>query len=219
MIGIIIAAIVVAIIIVLVKKNARKREEDVDGFEVGVAVVIGVMLAILLDLCAWGIFSGSAIETTRTTEIVASTKIVALQDNSSLSGSFFLGSGSVNNKNYYAFYCEAKNGFKYTTLDGESSSNPVYIQYLASIKETPHIDRYAVVERKTMTADGKHSWLYSIIAWLNYNQCATGDIIYEESTSPALIAPSDEPNYYDNWRYEIHIPEGSIQQNYTIDLE
>lgn len=218
MIGIILAAIVVAIIIVLVKKDARKRKEEVDSFEVGVAVVIGVMLAIMLDLCAWGIFSGVAIETTKTTEIVASEKIVALQDKPSVSGSFFLGSGSVDNKNYYAFYYEAENGFKYMTLDAESTSNPVYIKYISSEFEEPHIDRYAIVERKHLNTDINPIW-FSLIAFGEYGKYTAGEIFSEEITGAKLFAPSDDPNYYDNFRYEIHIPEGSIQQNYTIDLE
>lgn len=218
MIGIILAAIVVAIIIVLVKKNARKRNEEVDSFEVGVAVVIGVMLAIMLDLCAWGIFSGVAIETTKTTEIVASEKIVALQDNSTVSGSFFLGSGSVDNKNYYAFYYEAENGFKYMTLDAESSLNPVYIKYISSESEAPRIDRYAIVERKHLNTDINPIW-FSVIAFGQYGKYAAGEIFLEETKGPSLFMSSDQPNYYDNFRYEIHIPEGSIKTDYTIDLE
>lgn len=218
MIGIIIGAVAVVSLVVLLKKDAKKRNEEFEAFELGMAVFLGVMLTVILDLCAWGIFAGVAIETTKTPEIVASEKIVALQDNSSVSGSFFLGSGSVDNKNYYAFYYETENGFKYMTLDAESTRNPVYIKYITSNTETPHIDQYAVVERKSLNTDANPIW-FSLIAFFQYGKYDAGEIFSKEISGPAILLNSDEPNYYDKFRYEIHIPEGSIKTGYAIDLE
>ena len=218
MIAIIFAIILIITVITMCKKDAKKRKETFDRFEHGMIIFVCVCLAVLVELAAWGIYSETAIETTETPEAVASVDLVALQDNASATGGFFLGSGSVSNKSYYAFYYETEHGYKYETLDAESSSRPVYIKYI-SAEETPHVDRYSIVERKTMTADCSNAWLFSIIAWLNYHQYEPGDLVSEEITSPALFAPSDNPGYYDNFRYEIHIPEGSIKQGYEIDLE
>jgi hypothetical protein len=40
-------------------------------------------------------------------------EIVCIQDNSGLSGDFFLGSGTIDQKQYYAYYVKEKNGAKY----------------------------------------------------------------------------------------------------------
>lgn len=221
MIAIILGIVAAIIITILAKKYAKASNEKFDALETTLAIIaIGCFLIVFLvmDACAFAIYSGTVIETTDTPELVASADLVALQDNSSATGNFFLGSGSVSNKSYYAFYYETGHGYKYETLDAESSSRPVYIKYIPA-GETPHIDQYAIVERQTLTADGSKSWLFSIIAWLNYHQYEPGGLISEEITSPALFAPSNTPDYYDNFRYEIHIPEGSIKQGYEIDLE
>lgn len=217
MIAIIIGIIITIILTIIFKKEAKEYEVKFDGGHVLLAAAFGLLLAFLTDLLAWGIYANVAIETAKTSEIVATANLATLQDNASMSGSFFLGSGSVSNKNYYAFYYETDHGYKYETLDAESASRPVYIKYIPA-GEIPHIDQYAVVERKNMAADGRQSWLFSIIAWLKYNKYGAGEIISAEVTSPALLSNSGAA-YYDQWRYEIHIPEGSIKQDYTIDLE
>lgn len=48
-------------------------------------------------------------------------KIEALQDNNSLSGDFFLGSGSVEGKMKYVFYYETDGGFKMAQVDYEDA--------------------------------------------------------------------------------------------------
>lgn len=215
MIGITIGiAVAVALIVAELKLTKKQRGEFHAGC-VPLYMLIGLLAAFAVDLIAWGIFSGVAIESTKTTEIVASKEIVALQDNSSATGSFFLGSGSVDNKNYYTFYYKSENGYKYMTLDVEDWDNPVYIKYIASDAETPHIDRYAIVERKSLNTDINPVW-FSLIAFGKYGKYAAGEVYSERETISALLESTD---YYDNFRYEIHIPEGSIQQNYTIDLE
>lgn len=219
MIAIVIGIVAAITLNILFKKEAKNEKDDwfVRG-EKRLAIFMVCLLTFAIDSLAWAIYSTNVIETTQSPEIVASVDLVALQDNSSAAGSFFLGSGSLSNNNYYAFYYETDHGYKYETIDAESRSNPVYIKYIPA-EETPRIDRYALVEGKTMTADGGNAWLFSIIAWLQYGRYNPSDILSEETTGPALLGALDTPNYYDNWRYEIFIPEGSIKTNYAIDLE
>ena len=218
MIAIILCIIAAIVLTILAQKDAKKHNGEFGALESGLVIFCTALIVIAIDLTAWGIYSCTAIEITEASEVVASTNLVTLQDNSSVTGSFFLGSGSLNNKTHYAFYYETDHGYKYKTIDAESSSNPVYIKYI-SADEAPRIDQYSVVERETITANGSRSWLVSIIAWFSYRQYAPGDLISEETTGPAMFASSGNPNYYDSWRYEIYIPEGSVQQNYTIDLQ
>ena len=217
-----IALIIGIIATVLLLNGARKEAKGGSDWYArslrGIALITGCVLAVLVDLIAWGIYSGVAIETTETTEVIASTNLIAIQDNTAANSQFFLGSGSHSDKTYYAFYYETDHGYKYKTIDAESTSKPVYIKYI-SAKETPHIDQYSIVERCTMTADGDNSWLFSIIAWLSYNAYDPGDLVSEETNGAEAFASINNPGYYDNWRYEIHIPEGSIKTDYTIDLE
>lgn len=219
MIAIILGITAIIILTRLVKKENKYKEDDwFARSERRFAIFMSCLIALIIDVTVWGIYNHTAIETAQTTEIVTSVNLVTLQDNSSTTGRFFLGSGSLSNKNYYAFYYKTEHGYKYQTIDAESSSTPVYIKYI-SAGETPHMDQYALVERKTMSSNGSKSWLFSVMAWLQYGQYSAGDLISEETTNPALFAAAEGPDYYDNWRCEIHIPEGSIKTDYVIDME
>lgn len=56
--------------------------------------------------------------------------IEALQDNNSVSGSFFLGSGSIDGKMKYVFYYEIDGGFKMAQID----YNDAIIKYSDTVK-------------------------------------------------------------------------------------
>lgn len=218
MIGIIIGFVVGTILFFLFRKWGKKGDDDFKklGKNIAFAILVGVLTFIFTDFFAFCCFHEAAVNQTETTEKVASVEIVTLQDKQILNGQFYLGSGSVNNKNYYAFYYETENGFKYETLDAESSSHPVYIKYITSDVETPHVDRYAIVQREIYT--GKTNPLYfSVIAYFVHHKNNEGDVLSEKTLSSPFY--SSKEGYFDNFRYEIIIPEGSIQQNYTIDLE
>lgn len=217
MISIILVTIATIIITILAKKTAKKRGDGLADYEKLAIKFSSIALLILIDLISWGIYSGINVETTRGTEVISSVDLVALQDNPTTSGEFFLGCGSLNSKTCYAYYYETELGYKYATIDAESKKNPVYIQYIPSA-ETPHIDQYSIVQRSTLTADGSNSWLFSIIAWLNFGQSGPGDIVFEDTTS-ATIYSSNDASHYDNFRCVIYIPEGSIKTDYTIDME
>lgn len=216
MIGIIIGIITGTILFFYFKKLCKKGDTyfQKTGNNIFTAIWCGFLTFMVAELIVFIGFHAATTQTTKTSEKVGSAKIIALQDNQSLDGRFFLGSGSVNNKEYYAFYMKTKNGFKYETLDAKSSSRPVYIKYITP-EETPRIDQYAVIEREIYTGNTNPLW-FSIVAALAYGDNEAGDVVFEEQTSPALISSRETS---DNFRYEIFIPEGSIQQNYHIDLE
>lgn len=60
--------------------------------------------------------------------------IYSIEDNSNVSGSFVLGSGSVNEKPVYTFYYKAKHGYKIGTVSADIS----YIKEIKGLK-TPEI--------------------------------------------------------------------------------
>jgi len=52
--------------------------------------------------------------------VVYTNEIVTLQDNNSVEGAFFLGSGAIGRSMYYSFYYNTEDGgFKSKTLDGD----------------------------------------------------------------------------------------------------
>ena len=84
------------------------------GGIIGLILSLFVMLALPMD-----------------TEIKTYTyNIEALQDNSSISGSFFLGSGSIDGSMKYVFYYEDDGGFKMKQIDYDKA----IIKYSSEIK-------------------------------------------------------------------------------------
>lgn len=186
--------------------------------EIGaVAPVAAATLLVLSWLIVDGmfaIFSPDYIEVKETCEIVASQEIIALQDNSDIQGSFFLGSGSINNRDYYVYYYKTEYGYKQNKLYLDNDWTPVYLHYIPQ-GGTPHIDQYALVEHTTLIK--KPSIWLSLIEYLQYKDMEIGETISEIKSMGSLFIT--DPSVYDNYRIEIHIPEGSIKEGYIIDLE
>lgn len=217
MIGIIISIIAVIIFFTIIRKDKNSRPPNYKPWGlVGDALII-FCCATVIFFTTDGIVAATQRPTeTTTTELVASQEIVALKDNSNVSGQFFLGSGSVNQEEYYVYYTVTEHGYKKEKLSADSTLHPVYIKYISD-NETPHIDLYSTVTRKTLTK-APNSWL-SLIHYFEYKNYKVGDVVEETVNSPNVLQASGDNNYYDNFRIEIYIPEGSIQENYVIDLE
>lgn len=132
-------------------------------------------------------------------ELYSSNKIIALADNSNVSGHFFLGSGSVGQEEYYVYYTETPRGYKQEKVRADS----VYIKYISD-NEYPHIEYFSKVNQEILTKKPNNAW-FSIVFYLGYKNIDVGCVISEGS-----------PQYSHTI---IYIPEGSIQENYTIDLE
>ena len=86
-------------------------------------------------------------------ETYESTNLVALQDGDSLNGSFFLGSGGVNETRYYYYITKENLGLKENKVETDKS----YIQYT---NDTPSI--------KTITKNYPNI-LYSLVAFPMWN--------------------------------------------------
>ena len=131
----------------------------------------GVMIGLFLMLFS-SLFASCCAETTWST--VENTDIYALQDNLTTEGSFFLGSGHINDELKYFYVKETDIGYTVCNVDADNT----YIRYTT--------DR-CYVERQTCTF--------------------TNDFIN-------LIAFP-----FNYTRYIFHIPDGSIMNNYAVDLK
>lgn len=112
-----------------------------DPWEIEIAEIIGVwvglpMLAFFVSLCFMILSSGICscfcnIEYKMTND----KPIIALQDNIETNGSFFLGSGTVDENPVYYYMAEDEFGYKMDTIDVDST----YIKYS---KDKTHIETY-----------------------------------------------------------------------------
>lgn len=97
-------------------------------------VVIGLMLAVVLGL----FFDEKKEIHTQTYELES------LQDNNSTQGSFFLGSGYINNRMMYTFYKKQGDTYKLEQINSERA----VIKYT---EEPPHIDVYELQPTDSLT--------------------------------------------------------------------
>lgn len=218
MIGILIAIGVFIITLYFSVQMARDLEGGVGRYVN--ATILSLLVAFVVgagvDLILFTTFNFAACDTVQATEVVSSYEIVALQDNSSANGEYFLGCGSTNGNEYYAVYAKTDNGFQYKSIDADDWQHPAYVNY-TDIGETPHVDQYAIVRRQVYKGcKGGNPLLVSVIAYWMYGDCEPGDVVSTEIRTPAVFVDSDD--YFDNFRYEIFVPNGSVVQDYTLDL-
>lgn len=215
MVGIFIGIVVFVLILRALKKdldeyNKQNKKQDKLGFGEFALSLLGAVLAFaIVDLLLFPVAQPT--QTTKTVELVTTQKIVALQDNSSVDGSFFLGCGSIDSNDYYVFYVETENGYQREKLNAYSAERPTYVKYISADTETPHVDYYCVVSRETVDKEAT-PWL-SITSYIKYNEYEVGDVVLEEASVPLF---KENP---DDYRIEIYVPEGSILENYNIDLK
>ena len=130
-----------------------------------------IMSSAIIYLCCGGIV-GSFFEPVSYTQ--TETPLIALKDNSTIDGSFFLGCGNIGSKTQYSYAIDTEFGIKIKTL---SANKKIYFKY---DKGAP-----ALITSKPV---------YSTLAkWLS------------------------APHY--NPIYTFRIPEGSIINEYKVDLK
>lgn len=169
-------------------------------------LVTALAIAMLTDAFALIAYTENTVQVQTTVELVETRDIIALQDTSSESGRFFLGSGSYKSRPYYTFYYNTEYGAKYDSIRADSNCPDVYINTFSEGSDTPHIDEYCRVYRKYFTGERNPLW-FSVFAYLKYGQYKAGDII-----------ESGKRFCSSGCRYEIFIPEGSILEDFNIDL-
>lgn len=138
-------------------------------------------------------------------EKVADTKeVIALNLDNSKEGRFFLGYGSVGNESYYVFY----------TKDNDDNIN---LQKVCSDEvtlkcctddETPKVEEYVAVSQKILTSKPTF-WNNTFREYFLYKNYNVGDVVSETS---ATMRGGDIV------KTVIHIPEGSIKNNYDVSL-
>ena len=95
--------------------------------------VAGFLFAVLISMIVCGLIipiAADAAGATHSIEKVEVTPLYALKDNSNLSGTFFLGSGSVNETDYY-YYIIREEGKGYC-IQKKAINNYTYLDYLSS---------------------------------------------------------------------------------------
>lgn len=166
----IIAAIVLSIIIII--HNIRYYYDGIgDGIFMSGLIVIAMLVGSFLPIIASSAIA--EVEADKTYYLVDDTDIYALQDNVGSSGTFFLGSGRIEDKAKYFYVVETDFGYAIRDVDVDGS----YIKYT---DDRCHIETYS------------YEFTNPVVKW--------------------FAIPM-------NNRYIFYIPEGSIINNYNMDLK
>lgn len=137
-------------------------------------------------------------------ELDSSTKIIALKDRQTTEGNFFLGFGSVDNSDYYCYYTENDAGD--IVFNKISTNDNVKLRYCSS-EEQPNVKIYNQVEKEILVKE-PNIWTSSLLDYIYYHKYSAGDVIKTSISA-----------YHNHQQTVIYIPEGSIEQNYKIDME
>lgn len=111
------------------------------------ATIFIPLMAISAGLILWfsiGYIIGSFMPTV---DIKETKELYALQDNNEISGSFFLGSGRIDEEMYYVYIVKEDKGKQIQTL--EIDANEIYLN---DSTDTPTLDIYS--------KDFKYEWMY-----------------------------------------------------------
>lgn len=137
-------------------------------------------------------------------ELDSSTKIIALKDRQTTEGNFFLGFGSVDNSDYYCYYTENDAGD--IVFNKISTNDNVKLRYCSS-EEQPNVKIYNQVKKEILVKE-PNIWTSSLPNYICYHKYNVGDVVKTSSST-----------YHNHQQTVIYIPEGSIEQNYKIDME
>lgn len=137
-------------------------------------------------------------------ELDSSTKIIALKDRQTTEGNFFLGFGSIDNSDYYCYYTENDAGdIKFNKI---SINDNVKLRYCSN-GEQPNVKMYNQVKQEILVKE-PNIWTSSLPDYLCYHKYNVGDVVKTSSSTHHCYQQT-----------VIYIPEGSIEQNYKIDME
>lgn len=133
-----------------------------------------------------------AVKSSRVPVEQSNTQIYAMADGSGISGRFFLGSGTIKNTEYYYYYEEQDGGGmkqKKVPVD-----NTIIFE---------HTDSSAFLITKTDILPESH-WAIGWAVFDGSGSCGCAQ-------NGSAVGPGTT--------YDFHIPTGSIQHNYNLDLE
>lgn len=136
-------------------------------------------------------------------KLASSSKIIALKDSNALDGTLFLGCGSINNDEYYCYYTVSTEGdIEFNKLS--ATHDNVKLRYCGD-NEQPRVETYYETVN-TVLVEQPNIWTTAITDYFSYRKYSVGDVV---------------DNQIIDWHQQtiIYIPEGSIEQNYKIDME
>lgn len=129
-------------------------------------------------------------------------EIVALQDTAQVNGKYFLGTGTYQEEMYYFYYVETENGYVFNKLSPEREN--VYIKYIQG-EDSPRIEQSCEYSIRMVKVEPSFWW--DILSWIRLKDYSVGDI-YKKQPKP-FSSPT----------YTIYVPEGSIVEEYNMDLQ
>lgn len=167
-------------------------------------LVIAISSFGIAEIAAICIIPSTGLLTTETTtDLIESREIVALVDSKNTEGAFFLGSGSVRNNLCYHFFYKTEHGAVYDSIYANGYP-PAYLNTFPEGTDTPRIDEYRRYQHTYYTGTYNPIW-FSIVAHFKYKGYEPGDLVRSLSNGGC--------------RYEIFVPEGSILEDFNIDLK
>lgn len=107
---------------------------DSDFFLGILGSILGTLFAILISMLVCGFIipvAADAVGAAHSIEKVEVTPLYALKDNSNLSGTFFLGTGSIDETDYYYYYIIREEGKGYC-VQKKAINSYTYLDYLSS---------------------------------------------------------------------------------------
>lgn len=188
----VVVALVVGIILIV-----KTKFFDSNPFAVIECVLLAAFMIFLSNLLRMpDYFENKTIIETNVQEIVA------LQDTAQANGKYFLGTGTYQEEMYYFYYVETENGYVFNKLSPEREN--VYIKYIQG-EDSPRIEQACEYSIRMVKVEPSFWW--DTLSWIRLKDYSVGDIYKKQ------------PTLFSSPTYTIYVPEGSIVEEYDIDLQ
>lgn len=210
----IITLIVVAVIIIsaIVYGIIKRDSENACVYCAAAIFIIGI-----LTVFSFFLSNGEYYETTEpitTTKVYESNELITLQD-SNLSNGKYVGvavygtggaSGRLDTKNYYCYYIKTEYGYKFEKHSPETEK--IYIRY-CSEDESPRVQKECEgFSYKKIIVKKPNIWYSNPLNYATFYKYEIGDV-YEEMEDTKMFSS----------KTILYVPEGSIVENYEIDMQ
>ena len=210
----IIILIVVAVIIIaaIVYGKIKHDFENVCVYCAAAICIIGI-----IALFSSFLFNSEYYEETEpvtTTKVYESNELITLKD-SNLSNGKYVGvaaygtggvSGRLETKNYYCYYIKTEYGYKFEKRSPETEK--IYIRY-CSEDEAPRVQKECEgFSYKKIIVKKPNIWYSDPLNYATFYKYEIGDV-YEEVEDTKMFSS----------KTILYVPEGSIVENYEIDMQ
>ena len=125
----IIIVIIITVSVILWNERSDFDDPDYIIFISFVGILVGLLLGAMVAI----------IIPSKTKEVVEIYYLETLQDNNSVKGSFFLGSGNINGEMKYVFYYDVDGGYKMNQISYDNT----LIKYT---EDSPKVEHYKLVK-------------------------------------------------------------------------